>query len=166
MQNGEKNKKQMSVFQRSWTMGQSLRKMILLRHQNTQKILLHLIRKRRLINNLNKLLGRKQKNIFGNLKQSQLLQVYRAKLNGEYVAIKVRHPNIIDKIVMDRYQIFIQGCQCFQLNFTIRQQVMPIKFQELRKPLANQTDLRLKRENLKGFFYCDKLKNIHHLVHP
>jgi predicted unusual protein kinase regulating ubiquinone biosynthesis (AarF/ABC1/UbiB family) len=27
--------------------------------------------------------------------------VHRAKLNGEYVAIKVRHPDIIDNLVMD-----------------------------------------------------------------
>ncbi|CAD8139695.1 unnamed protein product [Paramecium pentaurelia] len=94
---------------------------------------------------------------------ASIAQVHKAKLNGEYVAIKVRHPDIIDNLVMD-IRILYKIANFFSETLKIKQLGMPVTFEEFQKTLVNQTDLRFEGRNLKVF--CEKFKNNPHVVFP
>ncbi|CAD8061238.1 unnamed protein product [Paramecium sonneborni] len=94
---------------------------------------------------------------------ASIAQVHRAKLNGEYVALKVRHPDIIDNLVMD-IRILYKIANFFSETLKIKQLGMPVTFEEFQKTLVNQTDLRFEGRNLKVF--CEKFQNNPHVVFP
>ena len=77
-----------------------------------------------------------------------IAQIYKARLNGQVVAVKVRHPNIIEELELD-IKIWFNVAQV--LGKFINQLAMPLTFEEFKRALVSQTDLRLEARNLMVF---------------
>lgn len=80
------------------------------------------------------------------------------------VAIKVRHPNIITNLEMDITILYSWVNFISQTLGLMKSIAMPVTFDEFKRTLVSQTDLRLEARSLKLF--NEKFEKNPHVIFP